>query len=275
MKRLTAIALLLFGSAAAVRAEDLKAKPVTVPFKLLRSMHIAVQVVVNGKGPYWMIFDTGAPVTLINNKVARASGVLPKGHRAPLFTLFGNAGEFKIKTLQVGGARAKNVPTIVMDHPTVELISKVLGPVEGLVGFPFFARYKMTIDYQAKTLTFVPNGYEPGDVMKDMMKVIMLRGAKPRPKVLAPAGQWGFKVKKDGRDEAAGVAVAEVMAGSPAALGGLKAGDRLLSLDGRWTDSVDEVYDAAAHVKPGTAARLVVKRKDKEVELTVKPVTGL
>ena len=45
---------------------------------------------------------------------------------------------------------------MVMDHPTVEAISKTVGPIDGIVGFPFFARYRMTLDYQAKKLTFVP-----------------------------------------------------------------------------------------------------------------------
>jgi len=150
----------------------------------------------------------------------------------------------------------------------------VLGPVEGLVGFPFFARYKMTIDYQAKTITFVPNGFKPPDVMQKMMASLMDRD-RPPPQVLAPAAQWGFKVHKGRGDQEAGVTIQEVLPGSAAAAGGLQAGDRLLSLDGRWTDSVAECYGAAGHVKPGTAAKVVVKRKDKEVELTVKPVAGL
>jgi hypothetical protein len=273
MKRFTTAWLLLV-VAAPVAAAEAAARPITVPFELIRSKHIAVQVKINGKGPYRVIFDTGAPVTLLNNKVAKASGVLPPNFRPSPFSLFGSAGQFTIRSLEVGEVKATNVSTIVMDHPTVNLISKVLGPIEGLVGFPFFARYAMTIDYQAKTLTFVPNGYKPADVMKKIQSVLMDRG-KPKPKVLAPAAQWGFRVRKAGGDEEAGVTVEKVLAGSAAALGGLKAGDRLLTLDGRWTDTVADCYLAATHVKAGTAARLVVKRQGKEVELTVKPVAGL
>ena len=50
-------------------------KTTVVPFELLRSGHMAVQVKVNGQGPYRLIFDTGAPVTLLNNKIARAAGI--------------------------------------------------------------------------------------------------------------------------------------------------------------------------------------------------------
>src|SRR5207245_1874658 len=43
-------------------------KPVTVPFELLKTGHMAIMVKINGKGPYKVIFDTGAPVSQINNK---------------------------------------------------------------------------------------------------------------------------------------------------------------------------------------------------------------
>jgi S1-C subfamily serine protease len=55
----------------------------------------------------------------------------------------------------------------------------------------------------------------------------------------------------------------------------VKAGDRLLTLDGRWTDSVADCYTAAGFVKAGTAVTVVVKRGGKEKELTVKPAAGL
>ena len=45
--------------------------------------------------------------------------------------------------------------------------------------------------------------------------------------------------------------IKEVLPGSPAAAAGLKVGDRLLTLDGRWTDSLADLYTAAGYVKPG------------------------
>jgi hypothetical protein len=250
-------------------------KPATVPFELLRTKHMAIHIKVNGKGPYRVIFDTGAPVMLLNTKVAKDSGLIAKNAQAPLFALFGNMGQVKIKTLEIGDLKAENVATVVMDHPTVELISKFLGPIEGIVGFPFFARYKMTLDYQAKELTFVPNGYEPPDALEAMMKSMMaLTSDDGKPKVLAPAAQWGLVLDKQEKDEEAGVTIKEVRAGSAADQAGLKAGDRLVTLDGRWTDSVADTYRAASYVKPGTAAKVRIKRDAKEIELIVKPRAG-
>jgi S1-C subfamily serine protease len=93
--------------------------------------------------------------------------------------------------------------------------------------------------------------------------------------VLAPAAQWGFSATKEEKDEDAGVVVKDVFADSAAAKAGLKAGDRLLTLDGRWTDSVRDLYEAAGYVKAGTAAKVTFLRDGKEKELTIKPGAGL
>src|SRR5262249_25945615 len=124
-----------------------------VPFDLLKTKHIVVPIKINGKGPYRVIFDTGAPVMLVNTKVARESGLMAKSSKPSIFSPFGSMGQMTIHSLELGDLKAENVATVVMDHPTVELISKLLGPIEGIVGFPFFARYRTTIDYQAKQLT--------------------------------------------------------------------------------------------------------------------------
>jgi len=251
------------------------AKAVVVPFELLKSRHMAVQVKINGKGPYRLIFDTGAPTNLINNKLAKEAGVLGKDAK-PVAPLFGMGGAKVMNTLEVGDVKLEKVPVMVMDHPTVSAISKALGPIDGIVGFPFFARYKTTVDYQKKELTFVPNGFEAPDAIQALMDKLMAGSkGKPEPRVAAPAAVWGFVPDKGADDESAGVAVKEVFADSPAAAGGLKAGDRLLTLDGRWTDSVTDTFLAASLVKPGREVAVVVKRDGKEVTLKVKPARGL
>src|SRR5262249_22729454 len=81
---------------------DKEPAPVAVPFELLKTQHMVVNVKINGKGPYRLIFDTGAPVTLINNKVAKEADVFPKDFKKPAFALFGSVGQFKMKTLEIG-----------------------------------------------------------------------------------------------------------------------------------------------------------------------------
>jgi membrane-associated protease RseP (regulator of RpoE activity) len=263
-----------------VRAADTSpqpAIPVAVPFVLMPTGHFLVSVKLNDKGPFKLIFDTGAPTMLVNNRLAKEAGLKASGG---LGFPFGNMGQATIKSLEVGNAKAEKVTAVVMDHPTVRAFSDFFkrdhGPIDGIVGFPFFARFKMTVDYQKKELTFVPNGYQPEDVMQSMMKAIMGAGStKGKPRMVAAAGQWGIVVGKDSDDEADGVDVRQVFEGSAAAKAGLQSGDRLLTIDGRWTDSVGDTHQAAGFVKPGTPVTVVVKRRGKEVRLTVTPVAGL
>jgi Aspartyl protease/PDZ domain len=246
--------------------------PFKVPFETLTTQHIVVMVKINGTGPYRLIFDTGAPITLLSNKAAKAAGVLTKNDKQAGLLLLGEVPQYKIQTLELGELKAENLKTMVMDHPTVGAIGKALGPIEGIIGLTFFGKYKMTIDYQAKEMTFVPVDFTPPDVIKGMMAFMKNPGQNK--KVLAPAGQWGFSVNKDTDDDAAGVTVKEVFPSSAAAQAGLKVGDRLLTLDGRWTDSVVDFYQAATVVHPGTAARLTLLRDGKEIPLTVIVRTG-
>ena len=62
-----------------------------VPFSMLPSNHMLVQATINGKGPYRLIFDLGAPITLLSNQVSEASGVV-KAERARSF-LFSMRGK--------------------------------------------------------------------------------------------------------------------------------------------------------------------------------------
>lgn len=257
------------------------ARPVTVPFVLMPTGHFLVTAKLNDKGPYKLIFDTGAPTMLINNRIAKDSGVIDKKASAPLFSPFGAMGPgMKARSFEIGPLKATDIPVMVMDHPTVKAFSdyfqKEHGPIDGIVGFPFFARYKMVVDYQAKELTFTPNGYKPGDVMEGMMKMLMGgQENKGKPKIAAAAGQWGIVVEKDLKDEDPGVTVKSVMAGSSAAKAGLKPGDRLLTIDGRWTDSIGDTYQAAGFAKPGKTVPVVIQRDGKEKKLTVTPASGL
>jgi hypothetical protein len=250
-----------------------------VPFRLFPTKHIAVNIKVNGKGPYCVIFDTGSPVALLSNKLADATGLLDRKGPQPLFNPFNAGGEAKVKEMELGDLKLKKVPVIVMDHPAVQAMSdafrKDFGPIEGIIGFPVFARYKMTLDYKAKTMTFVPSKYEPNDALQGIVASIMNIGGDAPLKSIGAAGQWGLTVRKDEGDKDAGVTVKDVLAGSPAAVAGVKAGDRLLTLDGRWTDSLADTYLAASLVKPGESAVVVVRRDGKELDLIVKPAPGL
>ncbi|CAN5659316.1 hypothetical protein BH23PLA1_BH23PLA1_26730 [soil metagenome] len=252
----------------------LEAAPVaTVPFEMLPSNHMVVEVRINGKGPYRLIFDVGSPVTLLSNRAAKDSGLIDPKARGLI--LFGAQGEAEVEELQVGALTAEAVPVIVMDHPVVRLLGEALGkPIDGLVGHTFFARYKTTIDYQAETMDFEPVENEVRDIFRDLPQ--RLAGPKvARRIVLDPGGLWGFAIGDPEGPDASGVPVTSVLEGSPAAEAGLEVGDLLTSLDGRWTLSASDAFEAAAGVSPGESAELVVLRDGEEQTLTVTPRPGI
>ena len=239
--------------------------PVTVPIEVLPSGHIAVRAKVNGRGPYRFVFDTGAPSLLIGEQTAHLAGVLPAKFRRPFFTIMGNLGNHPAKSIDLAGAVQRDMSAQVWNHPTVDLLSKVDGPLAGIVGFPFFARYRTTIDYQHHTITLAPSAYEPVDTEA---KLRAYMEGDETDESLAPAVMLGVRVAKGAKDEAPGVDVAAVTPGGPADQAGVRAGDRLLTIDNRWTDAVVDCYAAAAAL-PAEPGRVAAKVRRGGAELTV------
>jgi hypothetical protein len=245
--------------------------PATFPFEIIGSKHMAVKIMINGKGPYRVIFDTGAPISLISSKIALEAGIIKK---AQSNAFMGMNGMSTVKDFQVGDVQAKDIQVIVMDHPTVKAISEVVGPIEGIVGFPFFAKFKTTVNYRTKTMTMTPSKYEPGDVMNNLM-MTMMSGSKERKIYLSPTTVWGVAVGKEKEDTEDGIEVVYLYAGSPAEAAGIKLGDRLLVVDCTWTDSIEDCYRAVSQVKAGREIEVKVRRQGKEERLTVKTKAGL
>jgi len=245
-----------------------------VPFEMLASNHMMVRAKINGKGPYRLIFDLGAPITLLSNRAAEGSGAVKKD--APKSFLFAMRGEATVETLEVGGLTARGLPVVVLDHPALKALGGFFGgPLDGIIGFTLFARYKTTIDYQAREMTFEPVDFKMRDLLKDLPD--RLAGPKvARRRVLAPTGLLGLTLAEpDDPLAAAGVTVASVLAGSPAEAAGLKPGDVLTSLDGRWTTSVADTFAAAASARPGRAVAAVVVRAGNALTLSVVPTDGI
>ena len=132
-----------------------------MPFELLKTQHMVVNVKVNGKGPYRLIFDTGAPDSLVSNKVDKEAGLVAKGVGLLAF-LRPDVARPRSRRSRSATSKAENVSATVFDHPTVKAISRFVGPIDGIIGFTFYARYKMSINYEKKEITFEPNTYKPG-----------------------------------------------------------------------------------------------------------------
>lgn len=267
----TAALLARFVFPRASRNED---KSISVPFELLDSNHILVKAKVNGKGPYNMIFDVGAPICLLSSKAGEESGAVKPGAAASF--IFNMKGEAEIAHLSVGGVEAENVPAVVLDHPLLKALSQIIGKrLDGIVGYTFFARYRTAIDYQAKTLTFTPVDFRPGNIFKDLEKRLSSpKVAKER--VASPEALWGLEFARQAAGEPAeGVRIEKVFANSPAAKGGIVEGDLVAEIDGRWTFSPIDAATAVERIAPGKPTKIVIIRDGKNISLVVNPTLGL
>jgi hypothetical protein len=244
-----------------------------VPFVMLPTNHMLVEARINGKGPFRLLFDLGAPITLLSNRASEAADVVKPD--APRAFIFGMRGEAVVERLEIGELVVAKLPVIVLDHPVLKALSEATDrEIDGLVGFTFFARYKTTIDYHGHQMTFEPIDYQVRDLIKDLPERL-LAPKLAQQKFLAPAGLWGLKLgEPSGSFNSPGIPIVKVRRGSPADRAGLKAGDILNTLDGRWTTSIPDVFRAAAAVAPGRVVDVVIRRGEEEITLRVVPASG-
>ena len=110
----------------------------------------------------------------------------------------------------------------------------------------------------------------PTSMIRHVMEDIIADGQVTR-------GYLGAAVQNLNEDLAAsfgyegtrGVLIGDVVDDSPAARGGLEAGDIVLSIDGREMDSAHEMVNAVAAVDPGDEIDVVVFREGRERELKI------
>ena len=123
--------------------------------------HVYLDAMLDGKGPYRFVFDTGGS-NIIDPAVAKDINAVGSGSAQDSGT--GAATESSsyatVDTLEIGNA--------VLRHQvfSVEPIRKGFGVaagegVDGLIGFEVLARYVTTLNYAGRTLTLAMSGTEP------------------------------------------------------------------------------------------------------------------
>lgn len=131
-----------------------EATPGTVRFKMMGPNDAAmiVQVKINGQGPYDFVLDTGATFTCVDNELAEQLK-LPewKGSFGTVVVGPGGGGMklLKIDTLEMGEAKASGLTACSLD------LNRIAPPgvgIKGLVGLNFLKSYRVTIDFEKKSL---------------------------------------------------------------------------------------------------------------------------
>lgn len=151
------------------------AKPVVVPFTLY-SGHIYVDVVIDGKGPFHFVFDTGAP-NIMSPTTARQLGLTSGGNVEAKGTGgVQRAAMTKVATIRIGGATLRDQKIVILDLPSSASEGR---SIDGLIGSEWLNRYPTRIDYAASTLTFYPPG-GPHDTGTEQAIALRFRGRLPQ-----------------------------------------------------------------------------------------------
>jgi len=197
--------------------------------------------------------DTGSrsSVDLLGPFAAQHGLVKKYGAAGPMVTGWGVGGPARS---YVTRARELRLGQVVVRDPVLLLSAQDKGAfsdpyVAGNVGGGVLRRFNVTFDYGQKRLYMEPNADDR------------------RPDTFDRSGMW-FNAGEGG------FAVVDVLAGGPADAAGLRAGDRIVALDGVKASqmSLSEARALLRTRKPGTRVRLLVEAagKRREVVLVLK-----
>ena len=138
------------------------AHEVTFPFNLIAN-HIHAKVVINGKGPYDFIFDTGG-VNLLTPELAAELGIKIEGKAEARGA--GDAtmemGMAHVDSVDLGGATIKNQLFLSLALDAMFPANGV--HMRGMIGYETFRRFVTRIDYGTRTVTLIdPKSFDPKD----------------------------------------------------------------------------------------------------------------
>jgi hypothetical protein len=131
----------------------------TVPFELLNN-HIYAKVLVNGRGPFMCVFDTGGH-DLLQPATAKALAIHVEGASPGTGAGEGvvTTGFARNVTFQVGDLVMRDEAIAVLPIAGVDTEGF---EEQGMVGFDVFRRFVTAIDYEKQTLTFIdPAKFNP------------------------------------------------------------------------------------------------------------------
>jgi hypothetical protein len=125
----------------------------SVPFELIDN-HVYLDVMLNGKGPYRFVFDTGG-ANVIDPAVAREIGAVPAGNvqGGGVGAATETVAFAPVASLHVGGAELRDQLFAVLP---IRAGFGVGGsaPVDGLIGAEVLARFVTVFDYERSRVTF-------------------------------------------------------------------------------------------------------------------------
>lgn len=131
-----------------------------IGFRLARGHLIIVPVLLNGRGPYEFILDTGSTASVVDLALARELGLKPL-QETVLRTASGTERALvaRVNRIDVGSQSARTVLVLCSGMKGVRSLDE---NVRGILGFNFLSRFGYTLDYKRKKLRFEHDGLVAG-----------------------------------------------------------------------------------------------------------------
>jgi S1-C subfamily serine protease len=92
---------------------------------------------------------------------------------------------------------------------------------------------------------------------------------------LCSKGVWGFEVQKLETDTAEGLDIISVVPNSVMAKAGLKKGDRILSFNNIWTDSLEDLFYASSKSNTNEQSKLRILSNNEIKTVLIIPANGI
>jgi hypothetical protein len=254
-------------------------KTFAVPFRVTETKHVLVRVKIDGKGPFNLIVDTGAPALFVTTAVGKKLGLKPdKENWIPIDRLDIEGGAFLTKT------RGRVEDLFQLEGMNGLGLCGV--EVHGLLGYGVLAHFRIELDVTRDKMTWTKLDFEPPppprlgkgsgsaglDALGTTMKVAgALLGKKANPETVV-RGYLGLDFV-DGEDGA--VEVKSVQAKSPAAEAGIQPGDRIDKFQDTKVPSAHELRRKLSRVAVGETVKFHLFRKDKPLEKSFQTGEGL
>jgi hypothetical protein len=273
------------------------AKTYRIPYTLTKTSHIMVRVKVNGKGPFNLIVDTGAPGLYLATTAAKKAGLpVPKPEKKDKKDKQDKKGK---KPLAVvldrldieGGASLAKVKCLIETPFQLRGMNAFGLPgaeLHGIMGYAVLAHFRMEIDFGRDTMTWTRLDFTPpppvpvgmkgkdagqaqlealGDFMAAYAKFLSLKPAAPP----LLRGFLGVELADEGK----AVVVSAVPPQGPAARAGLRKGDRITRVENEKVKSSAEVRRRVARVTVGEPVWLTFERGGQVKEVIVTAGEGL
>jgi predicted aspartyl protease len=105
-------------------------------------------VMINGRGPFRLVLDTGASRSAVNNQVAEAIGIAPDFTQPVL--LRGVTGIVAVPTIRVDSF---SVGDVIVTPATLPIVVDALGGADGVLGTEGFGDKRVYIDFSHDLIT--------------------------------------------------------------------------------------------------------------------------